>query len=89
MTDCFGEVMATQQCQDLHAYQLDAAIVSEGQLLSANNAGHLDAIPEEWQERLRNLQQCVCELLIKNQQLRMRLELARAGEGSKQGTRIY
>ncbi len=29
---------------------------------------------EEWQDHLRNLQQCVCELLIKNQVLRMALE---------------
>jgi hypothetical protein len=26
--------------------------------------------PEEWQSRLRSLQQWICELLIKNQQLR-------------------
>ena len=26
---------------------------------------------EEWRQRLRSLQECICELLIKNQQLRM------------------
>jgi hypothetical protein len=35
---------------------------------------------EEWQERLRCAQQWVCELLIKNQQLRMSLESAKARE---------
>jgi hypothetical protein len=28
---------------------------------------------EEWQERLRALQDCICELLVKNQQLRTTL----------------
>jgi hypothetical protein len=35
-------------------------------------------LEEEGQERLRSLQQWICELLIKNQQLRMSLELATA-----------
>ena len=35
---------------------------------------------EEWQERLRCAQQWICDLLIKNQQLRMSLESARARE---------
>jgi hypothetical protein len=29
---------------------------------------------EEWQDHLRNLQEWVCELLVKNQELRMALE---------------
>lgn len=37
-------------------------------------------VPEEWQDRLRSLEQWVCELLIKNQKLRMALESARAQE---------
>jgi hypothetical protein len=44
---------------------------------------HLHAnreLEEEWQDRLRSLQQWICELLIKNQQLRMSLELATAAE---------
>jgi hypothetical protein len=28
---------------------------------------------EDWQQRLRSLQECICELLIQNQQLRMSL----------------
>ena len=31
---------------------------------------------KEWEVRLRSLQQCICELLIKNQQLRWLLESA-------------
>jgi hypothetical protein len=44
-------------------------------------------LEEEWQERLRSLQQWICELLIKNQQLRMSLELATAAEGREPGDR--
>jgi len=39
---------------------------------------------EEWQERLRCAQQWICELLIKNQQLRMSLESAKARERGDQ-----
>lgn len=84
--------MATQQHQELGAYQPDGAMVPGSQFISAFHAGtryeHSDSVPEEWQERFRNLQQWVCELLIKNQQLRMLLELARAEEGASQGSRV-
>lgn len=40
-----------------------------------------EAGQEEWQDRLRSLEQCICELLIKNQQLRAALESATSGEG--------
>jgi hypothetical protein len=43
--------------------------------------------PEEWQSRLRSLQQWICELLIKNQQLRWILmemeELDPRGDGGR------
>jgi len=39
--------------------------------------------PEEWRDLLRSLQQWVCELLIKNQELRMALESAAAQEKEK------
>ena len=39
---------------------------------------------EEWQEKLRSLQQRVCELLIKNQELRMALQSATAQEEEAQ-----
>lgn len=44
-------------------------------------------LEEEWQDRLRSLQQWICELLIKNQQLRMSLELATAAERREPGDR--
>jgi hypothetical protein len=31
------------------------------------------SLEKEWEGHLRNLQQCICELLIKNQQLRVSL----------------
>ena len=40
--------------------------------------------PEEWQDHLRSLQQWVCELLIKNQELRMALESATTQEEETQ-----
>jgi hypothetical protein len=92
MTDCIGEVMAMQQHHEFHAYRPDEAMVPCSQLLSASNAGlhfeHSDSLPEEWQTRLRNLQQCVCDLLIKNQQLRMRLEMVQAAEAASQSSRL-
>lgn len=38
---------------------------------------------EEWQERFRALQDCICELLVKNQQLRTALESATANLSNK------
>ena len=37
-----------------------------------------DSLPAQWQIRLQNLQVWICELLIKNQQLRMALVEAKA-----------
>ena len=34
-------------------------------------------IDEDWQDHIERLQQCVCELLVKNQQLRMALMAAK------------
>ncbi len=54
-------------------------ILIEQYLTSSPLASPLDEDPclsrgEGLQEQLRRLQQCVCDLLIKNQQLRMSLE---------------
>jgi len=40
---------------------------------------------EEWQERLRALQDCICELLVKNQQLRTELESVTANLSTEKG----
>ena len=41
--------------------------------------------PEEWQKLLNSLQQWVCELLIKNQKLRMALESAAQEKEKRDG----
>jgi hypothetical protein len=46
-------------------------------------------LEKEWQERLRSLQQWICELLLKNQQLRMSLALATAAEEREPVTATY
>ena len=33
----------------------------------------MEGLPEEWQVRFRSLRELICQLLIKNQQLRMAL----------------
>ena len=43
-----------------------------------------EAGQEESQDRLRSLERWICELLVKNQQLRMALESATASEKEKQ-----
>ena len=40
---------------------------------------------EEWQVRLRALQDCICELLVKNQQLRTELESVTANLSTEKG----
>jgi hypothetical protein len=91
MTICIGEVMVMQQYQELCADMATGAIASVDQLVNAPSVRpryeQTDPGPEEWQDRLRTLQQWVCELLIKNQQLRMSLELARAMENTGQDKR--
>ncbi len=39
-------------------------------------------LEEEWQSRLRTLEQWICKLLIKNEQLRMSLASAAAPDGA-------
>jgi len=46
----------------------------------------VDGLQEEWQARLQGLQEWICELLIKNQQLRMALmEMKARGPGDDNG----
>lgn len=64
------------------------AIVSTKCRKTTDSAGFLEDAPianpqEEWETRLRSLQEWICELLIKNQQLRMELmkmKASRAGD---------
>jgi hypothetical protein len=48
-----------------------------------------DSSHEEWQSRLRTLQQCICELLIKNQQLRWALIEMKELAPGKMKTSMY
>jgi hypothetical protein len=56
---------------------------------SAGN-GSPDSLPDgshsEWERRVCGLQQCVCELLIKNQQLRIALMELKATQTQGMGT---
>ena len=76
MTICNGEVVAVRQRQEPFAHA-PAGITLPDQVRE-----------EEWRERLRCAQQWICELLIKNQQLRMSLESATARERGKYGRNL-
>jgi hypothetical protein len=82
MAICIGDVMAALETQDHCAHLRAGAIAPGNQLIDACIAGawheEPEPGPEEWRSRMRTLQQYVCELLIKNQQLRMSLESTKA-----------
>jgi hypothetical protein len=90
MTICIGDVMAAQQRQEPFTQAPAGPIAPVQRLTGAPVEGLRHEQPgqgleEEWQDRLRSLQQLICELLIKNQQLRMSLELAKAPEPGRPG----
>jgi len=58
----------TAQYQQKIFIQTTTAILSPEQRLA-----HVRE--QDWQNRVRNLQDCICELLVKNQQLRESLAL--------------
>ena len=73
-----GDVMATQRRQAHFAQTNSEAIANEQSTdrLHMERHGHdewTQRIEEAWQGHLETLQQCLCELLLKNQQLRMAL----------------
>ena len=81
--------MAAQPPQELFEQASRSAISTVQYLTSSPFDSPLHGDPcqsseEGLQEQLRRLQQCVCELLIKNQQLRMLLESA--NESPSQGS---
>jgi hypothetical protein len=70
--------MATQQYQEPFVHAHAETIEPVQDLRNASVAGLRHEEPDhgleaEWPERLRSLQRCICELLIKNQELRMAL----------------
>jgi hypothetical protein len=75
-------VMATQKRQELFARTNAGAISPEQRMkrTPAERHGHEEwkqRIEEDWQNHLETLQRYVCELLRKNQQLRMALTTAK------------
>lgn len=71
--------MAIQLRQDALSESPRGGLEAAHRSMSASAAGwrqhkwHQD-LEEEWEGRLSELQQCICELLIKNQQLRESLK---------------
>jgi hypothetical protein len=86
MTISIGDVMSTDQRQKPIG-KANAGSITPGRLsryvVSESQGKELEAGQEEWRDRLRSLEQWICELLIKNQQLRMALESAAAPETEK------
>lgn len=80
-----GDVMATQRRQEHFAETNSGAGAHERRTERAliERHGHearKQRIEEDWQGHLEALQQYVCELLLKNQQLRMTLMSANESE---------
>jgi hypothetical protein len=81
MTTHFGDFMTDQQSQKPLVQSSSSDIELGHGLAGAPAAGRRQGEWErgqekEWECRLRDLQYCICELLIKNQQLRWLLESA-------------
>lgn len=79
-----GDVMAIQRRREHFAQTNSGAITPEQSTERAfiERHGHEEwkqRIEASWQGHLETLQQCVCELLLKNQQLRMALMAANGG----------
>jgi hypothetical protein len=79
-----GDVMATQKRGEhfTQSTQANSGVISPehcAKRASAERHGHEEwkqRTETDWQRHLETLQQCVCELLLKNQQLRMSLMAA-------------
>jgi hypothetical protein len=88
MAICMGDVMNTEQREKPFGNTAEESTMPLQRMTSQVIAGpqyeEPARGPEEWQDHLRSLQQWVCELLIKNQKLRMALESAMAQEKEKQ-----
>jgi hypothetical protein len=88
MTICIGDVMSTEQRQKPFGKATVGSITPLQRLASRVTAGpqHEEPTrgPEEWEDHSRSLQQWVCELLVKNQELRMALQSATAQDKERQ-----
>lgn len=92
MTDCTGGLMHAEQRREPLPQAPFDAIAPVGRSESAFITGFRNTRPEaepakDSEERIGSLQQRICELLIKNQQLRMSLESAIATDRGEQDDR--
>jgi len=82
-----GDVVTPQRRQD-HLAETNSGIIAHRQSTEralAERHGHevwAQGIEQAWHGHLESLQQCLCELLLKNQQLRMALK---AVNGAQRG----
>ena len=91
-TDCTGDIMHAEQHQEpLPQAPFDSiapAECSASAPITRYRRERPEAEPaEDSKDRMGSLQQRICELLIKNQQLRMSLELANAADRGEQDDR--
>jgi hypothetical protein len=90
-SNCIEELMPAEQRHEPFVQSPAGASITELRLADELSAGLRHALrgkaqkeerglEAEWQEKLRSLEQWICELLIKNQQLRMSREPTTASE---------
>ena len=77
----FGDMAASHKAQEHFAHTSSGTIVKkqDTERTLAERRGHEEwtqGIEQAWQGHLDTLQECVCQLLVKNQQLRMALTTA-------------
>lgn len=87
MAICTGDVLDAEQRRKPIRYSTAGFITPLQRPASRLIAGPEEELtrgPEEWQDQMKRLQQWVCELLIKNQELRLALASAMAQEKEKQ-----
>ena len=79
--------MSTQQRQktigEAYAVPITPGHRLAGYIVLESRRKEPEALQEEWEDRLRSLEQWICELLIKNQQLRTDLGSTTAPEEQK------
>ena len=57
----------------LHGYAASACRQTDADALRMQSEEPCEEQEEDWRHRLHNLQDCICDLLIRNQELRMSL----------------
>ena len=87
MSICIGDVMNTEQSQKpldkAGAWSIAPLQRPESRVIEGPQYEELTPGPEEGQNLLKSLRQWVCELLIKNQELRMALQAVATQETEK------